>query len=68
MLKRMTIKKISIATILLFICFLFVLFPKEDKVINLDGKEIIEYSFRIPQEFKYFKGDFKIFKRVKKDF
>ena len=44
MLKRMTVKKISIATILLFICFLFVLFPKEDKVINLDGKEIIEYS------------------------
>lgn len=44
MLKRITVKKISIATILLFICFLFVLFPKEDKVVNLDGKEIIEYT------------------------
>lgn len=44
MLKRITVKKISIATILLFICFLFVLFPREDKVVNLDGKEIIEYS------------------------
>jgi len=39
----MTIKKISIATILLFICLLFVLFPKNEDSINFKG-EIIEYT------------------------
>lgn len=44
MLKSMTIRKISIATILLFICFLFVIFPKDKELsVNIDGKEQIEY-------------------------
>ena len=44
MIKKMTIKKISIATILLFLCLLFVIFPKEDDVLNLDDKSSIEYT------------------------
>ena len=43
MIKNMTIKKISIGTILLILCFLFVLFPKNDNTIKLKG-ETIEYS------------------------
>ncbi len=43
MIKNMTIRKISTASILLFICFLFMLFPVEENVINLEGKESIEY-------------------------
>lgn len=44
MLKDMTLKKVALATILLFICFLFVIFPKEENTINLEGKESIEYT------------------------
>lgn len=43
MIKNMTIKKISIGTILLILCFLFVLFPKNDNTIKLKG-ETIEYT------------------------
>lgn len=43
MLKNMTIKKISIATILLFLTVLFVLFPKNEDSIKLKN-EIIEYT------------------------
>jgi len=43
MLKNMTVKRISLATILLLICSLFVLFPAEEEKINLEGKESIEY-------------------------
>lgn len=46
MLKNMTIKRISLATILLFICALFLLFPESEKEIDLTGKEIIEYVER----------------------
>lgn len=44
MLKNMTLKKVALATTLLFICFLFVIFPKEEDTINLNGKESIEYT------------------------
>lgn len=44
MLKKMTIRKVALATMLLFICFLFVLFPTNEDKINLDGKESIEYT------------------------
>lgn len=44
MLKNMTLRKIALATMLLFICFLFVLFPSNEESINLDGKESIEYT------------------------
>lgn len=40
----MTLKKVALATTLLFICFLFVIFPKEEDTINLNGKESIEYT------------------------
>ena len=43
MLKNMTIRRISIASILLFLCLLLVLFPKNDNVINIKG-ESIEYT------------------------
>ncbi len=43
MLKRMTIKKISLATVLLLICTLFLLFPTSESKIDLTGKENIEY-------------------------
>ena len=43
MLKNMTIRRISTASILLLICLLFVLFPKDKDVINIKG-EIIEYT------------------------
>lgn len=43
MIKNITIKKISIGTILLILCFLFVLFPKNDNTIKLKG-ETIEYT------------------------
>lgn len=43
MLKNMTIKRISLATILLFVCALFLLFPESEKQIDLTGKEIVEY-------------------------
>lgn len=43
MIKDITIKKISIGTILLILCFLFVLFPKNDNTIKLKG-EVIEYT------------------------
>ena len=44
MIKNMTLKKVALATMLLFICFLFVLFPKDEEMINLEGKENIEYT------------------------
>jgi germination protein M len=45
MLKNMTIKRISLATILLLICSLFVIFPGEKEYkIDLTDKESIEYS------------------------
>lgn len=44
MLKNMTLRKVALATMLLFICFLFVLFPSNEESINLDGKESIEYT------------------------
>lgn len=44
MLKNMTLKRVALATMLLFICFLFVLFPQNEDVINLEGKESIEYT------------------------
>ena len=44
MLKNMTLRKIALATMLLFICFLFVLFPNNEESINLEGKESIEYT------------------------
>ena len=43
MIKNMTIKKMSIATILLFICFLFVIFPSDDDS-RVNIEESIEYS------------------------
>ena len=44
MLKNMTIKKVSLATILLLICALFVLFPKENEYkLDLNGKTSVEY-------------------------
>ena len=43
MLKNITMKKIAITTILLFICFLFVLFPKNEDKISLKG-ESVEYT------------------------
>ncbi|MBQ1813213.1 MAG: GerMN domain-containing protein [Bacilli bacterium] len=43
MLKNITMKRIAIATILLFICFLFVLFPKNEDKISLKG-ESVEYT------------------------
>lgn len=43
MIKDITIKKISIGTILLILCFLFVIFPKNDNTIKLKG-EVIEYT------------------------
>ena len=43
MLKNMTIRRISTASILLLICLLFVLFPKDKDVINIKG-ETIEYT------------------------
>ena len=36
MIKNMTMRKVSIALILIFICFLFVIFPKEDPTLKLD--------------------------------
>lgn len=44
MLKNITLRKIALATMLLFICFLFVLFPNNEDSIKLDGKESIEYT------------------------
>lgn len=44
MLKKMTIRRIALATMLLFICFLFVLFPTAENKIDLEGKESIEYT------------------------
>ena len=44
MLKNMTLRKIALTTMLLFICFLFVLFPNDNDTINLEGKEEIEYT------------------------
>jgi len=44
MLKNMTLRKVALATMLLFICFLFVLFPNSEDTINLKGKESIEYT------------------------
>lgn len=43
MLKKMTIKRISLATILLLICSLFLLFPESESKVDLTGKESIEY-------------------------
>lgn len=43
MLKNMTIKRISLASILLFICALFLLFPSTEKEKGLNIKEDIEY-------------------------
>lgn len=43
MLKNMTIKRISLASILLFICALFLLFPSTEKEKDLNIKEDIEY-------------------------
>lgn len=43
MLKNITMKKIALATILLFICFLFVLFPKDEDKVSLKG-ESVEYT------------------------
>lgn len=43
MLKNMTIRRISTASILLLVCLLFVLFPKDDNVIDIKG-ESIEYT------------------------
>ena len=42
MLKNITLRKIALATMLLFICFLFVLFPNNEDSIKLDGKESID--------------------------
>ena len=42
MLKNITKRRLAVATILLFICFLFVLFPKNEPKISLKG-ENIEY-------------------------
>jgi len=44
MLKNMTLRRVALATMLLFICFLFVLFPQNEDKIDLQGKEIIEYT------------------------
>ena len=44
MLKNITLRKIALATMLLFICFLFVLFPNNEDSIKLEGKESIEYT------------------------
>ena len=44
MLKNMTIKKVSLATILLLICALFVLFPRENEYkLDLNEKTSVEY-------------------------
>lgn len=43
MLKNITMKRLAVATILLFICFLFVLFPKNEDKVSLRG-ESIEYT------------------------
>lgn len=43
MLKNMTIKRISLASILLFICALFLLFPSTEKEKGLNIKKDIEY-------------------------
>lgn len=44
MLKSLTIKRISLTTILLLVCSLFLLFPSDsNEVIDLEGKESIEY-------------------------
>ena len=47
MLKDITIKRLAVATILLFICFLFVMFPKNEDKITLKG-ESIEYTNENP--------------------
>lgn len=44
MIKNMTLRKVALATMLLFICFLFVLFPSSEDSINLEGKESVEYT------------------------
>ena len=44
MLKNMTLRRVALTSMLLFISFLFVLFPNSEESINLDGKEEIEYS------------------------
>lgn len=44
MLKNITLRKIALATMLLFICFLFVLFPNNEDSIKLEAKESIEYT------------------------
>ena len=45
MLKNMTIKRVSLATILLFICALFALFPSSKNYkVDLTNKESIEYT------------------------
>lgn len=43
MLKNMTIRKISLTTILLLVCALFTLYPDSTNKVNLNGKESIEY-------------------------
>ncbi len=43
MLKNITMKRLAIATILLFVCFLFVLFPNSEDAINIKG-ESVEYT------------------------
>ena len=43
MLKNMTLRRVALATMLLFICFLFVLFPQNEDKISLKG-ESIEYT------------------------
>ena len=43
MLKNMTLRRVALATMLLFICFLFVLFPQSEDKISLKG-ESIEYT------------------------
>lgn len=43
MLKNMTLRRVALATMLLFICFLFVLFPQSEDKISLKG-ENIEYT------------------------
>lgn len=43
-LRNITLKRVALATMLLFICFLFVLFPQNENEINLEGKESIEYT------------------------
>lgn len=43
MLKKMTMKRISLATILLLVCTLFLLFPTNESKVDLTGRESIEY-------------------------